>query len=212
MPALTKVARRSGGWKDLGLDRDEQFARKRQALLKRAAQAFNARGYHETSLDQVAKVLGVTKPALYYYIKSKQEILYECHLLSSDLADRALDYGEALPGSGFDKVIGLSRHYLELLTGELGTFAVLTEFDALEPHNREIIAGRRAQLNKRFCALIASGIADGSVRDVDPQITTLFFLGTVNWMLRWFDPKGPLTSPMIAEKFADLLAEAIRAR
>ncbi len=43
-------------------------------------------------------------------------------------------------------------------------------------------------------------------------MTTLFFLGSVNWMLRWFDPAGAMTSAAIAAHFADLLAEAIRAR
>lgn len=198
-------------WKPIGLDRDEQFARKRLALLKRAAHAFNARGYHQTSLDEVAQVLGVSKPALYRYMKSKQEILFECHLLASDLADRALDHGERLPGTGFDKVIGLSRHYLELLTGELGASAVLTELDALDPVNRTIIAARRARMNRRFRRFLELGVADGSVRAVDPQVTTLFFLGSVNWLLRWFDPEGPLSGADIAEQFVGLLAEAIRA-
>ncbi len=65
---------RAGGWKDIGPDRDGLVARKRKELLVRAAQAFNARGYHQTSLDEVARVLGVSKPALYYYVESKQDI------------------------------------------------------------------------------------------------------------------------------------------
>ncbi len=145
-------------------------------------------------------------------MESKQDILFECHLLSSDLADRALDHGEQLPGTGFDRVVGLARHYVELLTGELGTFAVLTELDALEPQNRKVIAARRARLTRRFRRLLEVGLADGSVRAVDPQVTTLFFLGSVNWMLRWFDPAGAMTSAAIAAHLADLLAEAIRAR
>ena len=199
-------------WKAVGPGRDEQFALKRAELLKQAARAFNAHGYHETSLDQVAKVLGVTKPALYYYIKNKQEILFECHVLSVELADRAIDGLAGATGSAFDRLIQLMRHYVEMITGELGAFAVLTEFDALEPANRKLIAQRRARMNSVVRELIAEGVADGSIRSVDPKVTTLFFLGSLNWMMRWFDPAGPLTNVQIAAQFTDLLGEALKRR
>ncbi len=83
--------RQLAAWNDTVQTRDQQFNLKRTALLKEAARAFSSQGYHATSLDDVAKTLGVTKPALYYYIKNKQEILFECHMLSQDLGDRAFD-------------------------------------------------------------------------------------------------------------------------
>ena len=66
---------RTSAWKNAVPDRDEQSAMKRGALIREAARAFNARGYYNTSLEDVAKQLGVTKAALYYYVKGKEEIL-----------------------------------------------------------------------------------------------------------------------------------------
>src|ERR1700749_2472714 len=70
--------RRADAWKDAGQSRDDQFAAKRAALIRKAARAFSARGFYNTSLDDIAEELGVTKPALYYYVKNKEEILFAC--------------------------------------------------------------------------------------------------------------------------------------
>ncbi|MBP6816278.1 MAG: helix-turn-helix transcriptional regulator, partial [Burkholderiaceae bacterium] len=89
-PAGKPPAERGRGpaaWSNVVVSRDEQFRLKRNALLREAARAFSGRGYHNTSLDDVAAVLGVTKAALYHYVRSKQEILFECHMLSLDLGD-----------------------------------------------------------------------------------------------------------------------------
>lgn len=70
-------------------DRDEQRRRKREAVLRVAASAFNRRGFANTSMDDVASVLGVSKPTLYQYFKSKQELLYACHQVEWTMARRA---------------------------------------------------------------------------------------------------------------------------
>lgn len=68
---------KSSAWKVTVLSREEQYDLKRKVLIQEAARAFSTRGYHATSLADVARELGVTKGALYYYVKSKQDILFE---------------------------------------------------------------------------------------------------------------------------------------
>lgn len=201
--------RHSSAWKDVVLSPNEQFSLKRNALLREAARAFSARGYHETSLDDVARTLGVTKPALYYYVRNKQEILFECHMISHDLGDQALAYAQENGRTGRERVVLLARRYIELITGELGSFGVLGEFDALNPANRAVIARRRDAFDRSFRELIAGGKADGSIRDVDPKMTVFFFMGAVNWMTRWFRSDGHSSGGQIALQFSDLLEAAI---
>lgn len=204
--------RRATSWKDAVLSRDEQYDLKRKALIKEAARAFSARGYHDTSLVDVARELGVTKGALYYYIKSKQEILFECHVISCDLGDRAIDHAQSVEGTGFDKAVALAHRYMELLVGETGTLAVLSEVDALEPENRKIIAARRGHFGLAFRGLIESGQADGSVRrGLSPKVAEFFYMGAVNWATRWFNPEGELSGTLVAAQFAELFAAAIKA-
>lgn len=64
----------------------EQRELKKDALLRQAAYAFRTNGYHGTSLADIAESLGISKPTLYYYVKNKQDLLYECHLAASEQA------------------------------------------------------------------------------------------------------------------------------
>jgi TetR/AcrR family transcriptional regulator len=209
---LPARSRRADAWKDAGQSRDEQFAAKRAALIRKAARAFSARGFYNTSLDDIAAELGVTKPALYYYVKNKEEILYACHQIANELGAQAMTFAESLAGTGLDRVVALARRYVELLTGEFGASAVLTEFDALQPENKKTIVAGRNRFDRRFRALITSGVEDGSVRKVDPKLTVFFFMGSVNWMTRWFRPEGAYSGQEMADRFADYLQESIRAR
>lgn len=202
--------RHTGAWKNVVLTMDEQFELKRVALLREAARAFNAKGYHDTSLVDVAKTLGVTKSALYYYVKNKEEILYECHLLSHRLGDQAVAYARERGKTGRERVILLARTYLELLTGEMGACAVLTEVDALSSEHRKLIRRRRDAFERDFRALLDEGVADGSVRAVSAKLTVFFFMGATNWLNRWFRPDGEFSGKEIAAQFADLLDHAVR--
>ncbi len=201
--------RRVPAWTDSIQSRDEQFELKRAAVLREAARAFNSQGYHETSLDDVAKALGVTKPALYYYIKNKQEILFACHSLTLDLGDQAFEYAYNQGRSGREILLEWLSKFIELFNGKIGDCAVLVEFHALEPANRAIIGSRRDKAQHELEAIIERGIADGSIRPVDPKLTVLFVMGALNWMARWFSHGGPRTVEDIAEVFRDLLDHAV---
>ena len=206
---MVKRGRHSSAWKNVAPSRDQLFQLKRNALLREAARAFSARGYHDTSLDDVAKMLGVTKPALYYYVKNKQEILFECHMLAQDLGEVALAQAKEEGKNGRERIVLVCRKYIELITGELGSFAVLSEYSALDPKNRATIGSRRDGFQKAFSQLVKDGIEDGSIRDVDPRMTVFFFMGAINWMTQWFRPEGSLSGEDIARQFADLLDHAL---
>ena len=122
-----------------------------------------------------------------------------------------MTYAESVPGNGLDRVVALARRYVELLTGEFGASAVLMEFDALQPENKKTIVAGRNRFDRRFRGLIAKGVEDGSIRKVDPKLTVFFFMGSVNWMTRWFRPDGTFNGQEMADRFADYLRESIKA-
>ena len=206
---MARRGRHLSAWKNVAPSRDQLFQLKRTALLKEAARAFSARGYHDTSLDDVAKTLGVTKPALYYYVKNKQEILFECHMRALDLGDDAMEYAYRHGSTGRERVVLVFRRYIELITSEIGSCAILSELAALEPQNRTVITGRRRDFETKFMELLAEGMEDGSVRQVDPRTTVFFLMGAINWMIHWFRPDGDLKGDIMARHFADLLDHAI---
>lgn len=206
---MAQRSRKASAWKNVAPSRDQLFSLKRTALLREAARAFSARGYHDTSLDDVAKTLGVTKPALYYYVTNKQEILFECHMLAQDLGNVAYDYAVENGRSGRERIVLVCRRYIELITSEIGSCAVLSEFAALEPKNRAVIARRRDEFQKKFSELIDAGVRDGSIRAIDARMTVFFFMGAINWMTQWFRPDGKLSGEEIARTFADFLEHSL---
>lgn len=194
------------------LSREKKFEAKKAVVLREAARAFRSRGYHRTTLDDVAQALNVTKPALYYYFESKQAILFECHRFSLSLGDKALKEAMAVAGSGRAKLARFLTLYIQLMSSKLGNLSILSEVDSLTGSYRdEVLRGRR-DFDHRFRALIAAAAKDGSVREVDPKLTVFFFMGAVQNLTRWYDPEGTLTGSEIADVFVDLLVEGLRPR
>ena len=210
--STAKRGRHASAWKSVVLSREQQFSLKRAALLREAGRTFSLRGYHNTSLEDVAKTLDVTKAALYYYVKNKQEILFECHMMSLDLGDEAMKYCEEHGRTGLEKILLLIDKYVQTITSEMGSFAVLGEYDALEPQNKAIVGKRRDKFDRAFRELISEGMSDGTVRAVDPKLTVFFFMGSINWMTRWFTPQGSATGEEIARSLVDLVKGALRTR
>ena len=99
MTATAKKARKPAAkakasatrWRDALPSREDLQKLKKAALIREAGRAFKAKGFHQTSLDEVAEALNVTKAALYYYVKGKRELLYETQAMALDLGDQALE-------------------------------------------------------------------------------------------------------------------------
>lgn len=177
---------------------------KREAVLRVAASAFNRRGFANTSMDDVAGALGVSKPTLYQYFRSKQDILYECHQLAMDHGQAGLALAEAHDGDGFEKLIVYLRRYMQGIFGDFGTCPVLTDVDSLTPEHRTEVVDRRAVISRATTELIEMGIADGSIVPCNPKLAALFALGVVNWIPLWYRESGPNTPDEIISEFARL--------
>jgi TetR/AcrR family transcriptional regulator len=193
-------------------DRDEQRRRKREAVLRVAASAFNRRGFANTSMDDVATVLGVSKPTLYQYFKSKQELLYACHQVAMDNGEAGLALAADDKGSGLEKLIVYLRRYMQGIFGDLGNCPVLTDVDSLAPSDREAVVTRRKRISNATKELIALGVADGSIASCNPKLATLFALGVVNWIPLWYHEGGANTPEEIIESFIALLTTGLAPR
>ena len=196
-------------WKNSLQTSDDIQRLKRDAVLREAGRAFSRHGYHNTSLDDVARALGISKGTLYNYVRDKQEILFAFHQLAYDLSDQAFAHGRAQGGRGADVLRGILVRYIELLTGELGACGALMEVDALRPEDRAEAARRRDAFEAAFVSIIEDGIRDGSIRPVDPKLAVFTFMGAINWLPRWFVPGGRLPGDALAEQMTDLLLSGL---
>jgi TetR/AcrR family transcriptional regulator len=189
----------------------EQRLAKREALMQQAALAFRERGFYATSMEDIATALGVTKGALYRYIKSKQEILFECFRSSARIGNAAIELAKEHPGSGLDKlsvfIIDFVSNYLEHNTAG----GAMVDVDALFPEQRaEIIAGRD-HLDRELRKLMDLGMSDGSIVVSDPKLAEFTLMGSINWIPSWYTPGGTWSPRDVAQAVSETFVRGFKA-
>jgi TetR/AcrR family transcriptional regulator len=198
-------------WGNAVQDREEQQELKRKAIIREAAQIFSRRGWHGATLDDVAVRLGVTKAALYRYVRNKNDLLFACHEEAMEIADRALSEGERNGRTGLEKIrIGM-RAYLSEMIGELGVPALILEENSLQGDEAEQIYGLRDAFETRLRNLISMGIDDGSIVPMDPKLGAFMLLGAVHWVTKWYRPGGDWTADEVSDALIELATRGLAA-
>ena len=143
--------------------REQMRAMKREAVLRAAAQIFNEKGFHATSLDDVAERLHITKPTLYYYVKNKDEILFECVSIGLKMLQDAIGQVAASGGSAYDKLVAAMQQYAQIVTMDFGMCVIRVGEDPLPVESQRKLRRFKAALDLEFRELIRQGQAEGSI-------------------------------------------------
>ena len=196
-------------WKNVVPAASQQFERKREVLLREAAASFNRRGYHGTSLTEIAKKLGVTKAALYTYVPSKEELLYYCHDSAMDTAVACLERAQRAGGTGLEMLTRTLQSYLGLMLGEEGSYVVLLEENAMKPAHVRAIIKRRDAFENGLRALVEKGIADGSIAPCNSKMAIFVAMGALNWCRKWYSPNGEWSGPQISIALTQMLERGL---
>lgn len=210
--AAARIPHRSGTW---GVDLptpEESADMKRGSIVRAAAQCFNRSGFHGTSMDDIAARLGVTKAALYRYVKTKHDLLFAAFNMAMDSSFVNLDIGEKSGSTGLEKLHITLRGYLRDLIGTLGHPVVLLEDGALLPEQQRALLRRRDQAEKRFRALVEEGIADGSITPCNPKLAVFALMGAVNWVPKWYRPDGEWSAEQVSDSLVELITRGIAAQ
>ena len=188
-------------------DREKQFASKRQAVILAAGQAFRRRGYHNAPMTEIAANLGLTKAALYYYVRNKEEVLYECHLMAYDAMDEILkSKNEGV--TALDKLEVLYVKFVTMLTAS--GVSLLTDVNSLGEESKTDVLSRRGKIERKIIRLVKEGQKDGSIREGDARLHVFFFMGALNWLNAWYDASGRLKGEDIAAHFVIQMRAGIR--
>ena len=182
---------------------------KREAVLRMAVQLFLEQGYHRATLNEVANRLNITKPALYNYFRSKEDILFECWTMGQERVEDRITETNAMNGPGLAKLRQIVRAYAEIMASDFG--ASLVRFnvsDLSEPNQKTTLAGKR-RIDRAFRGYIEQGIADGSIKPCDVKLTAFAILGALNWIGHWYKPDGELSPDQIAGDFAARLTDGL---
>lgn len=180
---------------------------KRRAVIFAAGAVFRRRGYHNASMVEIARSLGLSKAALYYYVKSKEEILYECHIMVYDAMDAAAKSARGQGDKGLEKLEVLYGEFARLLTRD--GLALLADVDSLKGEFQSIVLARRGKIERAVTRLVKMGMADGSIKKADPKVTVFFLMGALNWLNVWYEPEGRLSGDDIAQRFVAQMSGGI---
>jgi AcrR family transcriptional regulator len=182
----------------------------RVEILKSAAAAFRKLGYHGATVEQIAAALHMKKGNLYYYFKNKEEMLFACHQYS---LDRLLELLETIERDGStpeQKLRRLIVSAVHIILDELHGTALFLDLEALTPAHLRAVIVRRDRFDHGLRKVIAEGIANGDFVPGEPKLVGFAMLGAINWIPRWFNPRGPSRSDEIATIFAEYLIAGLR--
>ena len=193
------------------LSQSEQRQVKRDALIQMAAQAFRTRGFHATSMEDIATSLGVTKGALYRYVKNKQDILFECFMWSNRIGEQALEVARWHEGDGLAKLGVFITYFVENYLAHNTAGGAMVDIDALFPEQRQGVIAGRDKIDHALRQIVANGIADGSMADRDAKLTVLTIMGSINWIPSWYDAQGGWTPRDIAQTMAEIFVSGVKA-
>jgi len=210
-PRLQAATDSPSPWKS-PVERTRERALKREAVIRAAAQAFRERGYHRTSLDDIAAKLNVTKPTIYRYVDNKEQMLFECFRTGLSRIRATLREAEKLEASGLEKLRHVLREYTEGITSEFGWCMVRVEEQDLSPAMSRKIKSLKSEIDQGIRRLIQEGIRDGSIRECDPKMTAFALAGALNWISHWHRENDLLTPAQIAERFFELFERGLSPR
>ena len=192
--------------------RSMSTAERRRQIVESAAGLFDAHGYGNTSMEDVALSVKIAKPTLYHYFRSKEEILQS---INEEFIQLLIDKYLERVSSGLEPeelMLGAMKDIFSLMVTHRGYVRVFFEHHReLSPEAKRYVAAQRDSYESLVQSAIAAGQARGTLAaDVDSKLITLALFGMCNWAYQWFDPHGRFTAEEIATTYWRLLVKGIQ--
>jgi TetR/AcrR family transcriptional regulator, cholesterol catabolism regulator len=188
---------------------------RREAIIDAALMLFQRQGYSNTSMQDIADAVGLLKGSLYYYIDSKEDLLYEIHQrFMSVLIEKAEMREAARDLSARQRLMAVIGDLLELVRDYRPYVAVFfRELHTLNGPRWDAFHQKREAYEAFVRRIIQQGQQDGTLRaDLDEKIVAFGLFGMCNWAYRWLDPAGSLSVEQIAQIFSALLLDGLTPR
>jgi AcrR family transcriptional regulator len=181
-------------------------------IYRAAARIFASKGYHATSIHEIAEAVHLTKAGLYYYIKGKQDLLFRIMEFALDALERevvAVALGETDLAERLRRTVEL--HSLLILDGRDELSILVNELEGLTPEQQRAIRRRQLGYVHFIRDTLAALRGEGRLNDVDPTAGAFAIVGMVLWLARWFRPDGRLDQGDVIEDLARLALHGVLA-
>ena len=193
-----------------------QHQLKFQAILSEAAQLFNWQGSRATTLADIAGSMQLTKTCVYYYVKTKEDLIYQCYVSSCAMWLDHVQAANQLQGNGIEKIISLvKRHfyqYIDTLQGVGPHYALLSEISALDAEHAEDIMQRWSNIFADCQQMVEQGIDEGLIEDLDPAVIVTGIFSILQWFPVWLNRSHGANPEPVIEGVLDILVNGLSAQ
>jgi AcrR family transcriptional regulator len=179
-------------------------------IVAAATRIFREKGYHASSMQDIADAVGLLKGSLYHHISGKQELLLKVFENGMRLATEMLEEvaGADLPPD--EKLKQAITGHIEIITQDLNQATVsIMEARALKPAQRQRLVAQRDYFEALLRQILQEGIDAGVFRSIDVDLATFALLGMHNWLILWYREDGRLSPSEIAAIFSDLVLNGL---
>jgi AcrR family transcriptional regulator len=182
-------------------------------IYTKAAEIFHQQGFDATSMSTIAAAVDLTKAGLYYYIESKEDLLYAIMNYAMERLETEVIEPSRAVADPKERLASIVTRHGRLLTEGNKAITILTdEIEGLKPKHRKQILDR-----KRVYFDFLRGTLDelrraGHLRDVNTTVATFCLFGTLLWLPRWFRPDGRLTSEQVIQAINDIVSGGLLER
>ena len=189
--------------------REIRYEEKKLAIIKSAAKAFGQKGFHAATIEDITNDLKMTKGSLYYYFSTKEELLYNAHLLSLEkVLKNIIKINDTDDPPDIKLNTAITKHLEVLATDFEGAFLLQYEFHLPDEYLDEVNA-LRDTYQKNFIQIIEEGIRTGIFKPQNARMVAFIILGSINWFLRWYSSTGRWSVKQISNAYIDLFCKGL---
>ncbi|HUT70424.1 MAG TPA: TetR/AcrR family transcriptional regulator [Desulfatiglandales bacterium] len=181
-----------------------------QEIYRVIARLFASRGYHSTSMREIAHELGMNKSSLYHYFTSKEDILFK---LMNDAMDDALAtlqdicVTDVSPEEKLKKVLSF---YTQYYAGDQERLILLVnEMNSLNDQSRSLLIQKQRHYVQLIQSILKELADHGKMKQIDPAIATFAFFGMVHYTVKWYQKDGPIPLYQLAQMFVEIFNKGI---
>lgn len=187
------------------IGRPSNAAKRRREVLIKAADVFSRRGYRVATMNEIAAAVGLSKPTLYHYFSSKEEILVR---LYEDVMEQSVAQAREVVAENREPAGAVRALLVQRVVATCGNQAIYKVFfeeeEELPPELLVTLVASRRRYEEIVKASVRS-LIEVSAREMQADVTIFVntCLGAANWVYKWYDPAGPLTPEQIGNQIAD---------
>jgi len=183
---------------------------KTEEIYQVIARLFAYRGYHSTSMREIARELGMNQSSLYHYFASKQDILFT---LMNDAMDDVLAILEEISSTDLlpeDRLNRVLSFYTQYYAGDQERLILLiNEMNSLNEEYRSTLVGKQRQYVQLIKSILEELAAQGKIKQIDPAIATFAFFGMVHYTIKWYHKDGPVSLDQLANAFVEIFTKGV---